>query len=233
MEVAILELLEGAKQAKGLTVILDIFRAFSVAAYVMGNGAEKIIPVGAVEDAYALKERYPSAVLMGERGGKPLPGFDFGNSPAQIEGVDFRGRVVIQTTGAGTQGVVNASGATEILGGSFPTAEALVRYIRRRRPETVSLVAMGTRGQVHSDEDTLCAEYIRAKLLGEPGRTMEEIRALLRDYPSAKKFFDPANQSWAPQRDFELCLPLESLPFLLRLTPDEETGRMVFRKVEV
>ena len=32
MEINILQLLEGAKQAKGLTVIIDVFRAFSVEA---------------------------------------------------------------------------------------------------------------------------------------------------------------------------------------------------------
>ena len=43
MEVTILQLLEGAKKSEGLAVIIDVFRAFSVACYVSGNGAKKII----------------------------------------------------------------------------------------------------------------------------------------------------------------------------------------------
>ena len=33
MEIRILELIEGAKKAEGLTVIIDVFRAFSLECY--------------------------------------------------------------------------------------------------------------------------------------------------------------------------------------------------------
>jgi 2-phosphosulfolactate phosphatase len=52
MDIEILHLIEGARQAKGLTVIIDVFRAFSTACYVIRNGASQIIPVGDVELAY-------------------------------------------------------------------------------------------------------------------------------------------------------------------------------------
>jgi 2-phosphosulfolactate phosphatase len=44
MHIDILDLIEGAKQAQGLTVIIDVFRAFSTACYVVRNGARQIIP---------------------------------------------------------------------------------------------------------------------------------------------------------------------------------------------
>ena len=52
MNINILQLIEGAKKAKGLTVVIDVFRAFSFEAYCLRLGAEKIIPVGVVEEAY-------------------------------------------------------------------------------------------------------------------------------------------------------------------------------------
>ena len=52
MQIEILDLIEGAKQARGLAVIIDVFRAFSTACYVVRNGAKEIIPVGNVELAY-------------------------------------------------------------------------------------------------------------------------------------------------------------------------------------
>ncbi|MDY3282464.1 2-phosphosulfolactate phosphatase [Dysosmobacter sp.] len=232
MIIRTLELLEGARRARGLTVIIDVFRAFSVASYVMGNGAREIIPVGDIQQAYDLKARFPEAVLIGERGGKKCPGFDYGNSPAEVLPVDFTGKTVIQTTGAGTQGVVNAAGADEILGGSFPMAGAILRYIRMRRPEEVSLVAMGTRGQVHSDEDTLFARYLTAHLQGTEAPTMEEIRAHLRHYPSAEKFFDP-QADWAPEQDFDLCLQADRFPFVLKLDCEPSTSQHCFRRVDV
>ena len=69
MNVQILQLIDGAKQARGLTVIIDVFRAFSVECYAMVRGAKNILPVGTIEEAFALKEKYPDAILVGERGG--------------------------------------------------------------------------------------------------------------------------------------------------------------------
>ena len=80
MNVQILELIDGAKAAKGLTVIIDVFRAMTVEAYVIENGAADLIPIGSVEEAYAYRQAHPGTLLMGERGGAMCPAFDFGNS---------------------------------------------------------------------------------------------------------------------------------------------------------
>ena len=84
MEIQILQLLEGARQARGLTVIIDVFRAFSTACYAVNKGVGPIYPVGNIEEAYALKEKNPEALLVGERNERPPEGFDFGNSPALL-----------------------------------------------------------------------------------------------------------------------------------------------------
>ena len=109
MEIQILQLIEGARAAQGLTVIIDVFRAFSVACYAFDAGVARIFPVGSVDEARALKRENPTWLLAGERGGARLEGFDFGNSPSEIEGVDLRGRTLIQATSAGTRGLVSAS----------------------------------------------------------------------------------------------------------------------------
>ena len=156
MEVKILHLLEGAKQAKGITVIIDVFRAFTVETYLSKNGAAKIIPVGDMQFAFDYKKDHPDAILCGERGGKIIDGFDYGNSPSQVEHVDFTGKTVIHTTSAGTQGIANATGADEIIAGNLVAAKAIARYIRAKNPEHVSLVCMGLAGGRQTDEDELC-----------------------------------------------------------------------------
>ena len=80
MNIKMLQLLEGARQATGVTVIIDVFRAFTVEAYAMSSGAKMIIPVGDKQVAYNLKVENPDYILIGERHGKILPGFDYGNS---------------------------------------------------------------------------------------------------------------------------------------------------------
>jgi hypothetical protein len=73
----------------------DVFRAFSSACYFFGNGAEMIIPVGDISKAYKLKKDFPDFILVGEREGKKPEGFDYGNSPSQIENVDFTGKTTL------------------------------------------------------------------------------------------------------------------------------------------
>ena len=221
MHIDILDLIEGAKQARGLTVIIDVFRAFSTACYVVRNGAEQIIPVGDVDLAYKLKKENPDSVLMGERQGKMLPGFDYGNSPTDIQTVDFAGRTVIQTTSAGTQGFANAKDADELISGSFVNAEAIVDYIRLKSPERLSLVCMGTWAVKPNDEDTLCAEYIAGRLNNRK-LDKKEIYRRLKESKTARIFFDPA-VTWAPETDFDLCLDIGLCDFVLkaeRMTDD-------------
>src|SRR3989304_3629795 len=139
MEIKILEYIEGAKKAEGLTVIIDVIRAFSLDCYLFKNGAEKIIPVGDINLARQLKKEHPDYILMGERNEQKPEGFDYGNSPTFIQNVDFTGKIVIQTTGAGTQGIVNAVKADEIITGSFVNAGAVAKYIKKQNPKKLSL----------------------------------------------------------------------------------------------
>lgn len=46
MDIQILHMIEGAKKAVGLTVVIDVFRAFSMEAYFLNKGAAKVIPIG-------------------------------------------------------------------------------------------------------------------------------------------------------------------------------------------
>ena len=54
MDVRVLELVEGAREARGLTVVIDVFRAFPLECYLFALGAKAIYPIGSVEEARAL-----------------------------------------------------------------------------------------------------------------------------------------------------------------------------------
>ena len=123
-------------------MIVDVFRAFTTAAFCIGAGAREIVLVRDHEQALAMKRADPTLFLTGEIEGRPIPGFDIGNSPSAIERLDLSGRRVVQRTSSGTQGVVAASGAEAIVLGSFVIAAATVRYLRERASD-VTVVAMG------------------------------------------------------------------------------------------
>ncbi len=220
MNIRILQMIEGAKEARGLTVVIDVFRAFSMEAYMMAQGAEKIIPIGDVDLAYRLKEENPDMILAGERHGKILPGFDVGNSPWELSKMDITGKTVVHTTSAGTQGIANAVGADEILGGSLVTARAVAEYIKRSGATEVSLVCMGLEALSETEEDTLCAEYIKSLLLGTEIDMEKEIENL--KLTSGAKFFDKAQNDVFPEPDFAMCTELDKFDFVLRLKTDDD-----------
>ena len=230
MNIKILQLIEGAKQATGLTVIIDVFRAFTVEAYLVNNGVEKIIPVGDKQIAYDYKEKYKDCILIGERRGIMLEGFDYGNSPTQIEKIDFSGKTVVHTTSSGTQGIANAKNAKEILTGSLINAKAIAEYIKMQNPEDVSLVCMGNGGESEAREDTLCAEYIKSLLEGKDLNLNYEIENLKNI--AGKRFFDPKLQDIFPERDFYLATELNKFNFVLKLEKDNE-GMNYIKRIDV
>ncbi len=228
MIIKVFDLLEGARNATGLTVIIDVFRAFSTACYAFGYGAKKIIPVGLIDEAFRLKEEHPEYLLMGERNEIKPPGFNYGNSPSQLPSSGLEGKTIIHTTSSGTQGIEAATGATEILTGSFVNAGAIVNYIRSKNPGQVSLVCMGYACEYPTDEDTLCAHYISNALQNLP-MVFTDMVEVIRE-GSGNRFFDQTKQDWAPQEDFNLCLNLDRFNFVLKV---EKNGNGSYlRKVE-
>ncbi|MGB5103877.1 MAG: 2-phosphosulfolactate phosphatase [Steroidobacteraceae bacterium] len=215
MQIDCLDHVAGSQAARGIAVVIDVFRAFSVAPHAFDRGASRVLPAGEIEEAVELGRRFPGAVLAGERHARRLEGFDAGNSPTEIRALDLRGRVLVHTSHAGTQGLMNASGADEVLTGAFVNISAVCRYIQRRSPARVSLVRMGHEARERCAEDDLYAECLRLMLLGEAA-PLAEVRDLLRDAPAAVKFFDPACD-WAPRTDFDYCTEVDRFDFVLRL----------------
>jgi 2-phosphosulfolactate phosphatase len=228
MILRVLDGIEGAKQATGITLVIDVFRAFSTICYVAAKDPHEIRPVATVEEALALKAENPSWIVIGEVGAQKVEGFDFGNSPAEVEHADFKGKTVVHRTSAGVQGLTSAAQAGRIFAVSFLNADATVAHVLELRPETVSIVPMGESGIEPNPEDDLCAEYLRRLLRREepPVRTDAELQKRLRHVWTADKFFNPACP-WAPERDFELCTRLRSHPVVLEAVQGGDGLRLV------
>lgn len=218
MNVRVTRFVDGAREATGHAVIVDVFRAFTTAAFCVAAGAREIVLVADHEQALALRREDPSLFLTGEIGGRPIPGFDVANSPSAIERLDLTGRRVVQRTSSGTQGVVAATGARGIALGSFVTAQATVDHLRRIGDD-VTIVAMGHNALAEADEDELCARYLEALLRGE--RPAPPTVFLEGDH-AAEGWPD-----WFPRRDAELACQVDRFDFALPVA--RENGLLVAR----
>jgi 2-phosphosulfolactate phosphatase len=224
MKVEIANLEQGARQARGIAVIIDVFRAFTTAAHAFERGAKEILMLGDGDTALALKASGRADLCMGEAEGRKVDGFDFGNSPHAVSQADLSGKVLAQKTSNGTRGLLAATGAEEIYTGAFVTAAATVRCIRARGPETVCIVAMGA-AERPAAEDEVCALYHRALLQGlSPDK--EALRTLV------ASLVPPANQQLVasgdyPPEDRDLALAADSKNFAIRVVTED--GMLVAR----
>lgn len=229
-EVRILQLVEGAKQARGLTVVIDVCRSFTNSPYLVSKGIEEIYPVSTVEEAFELKKLMPDAIVVGEVGGHKVGGFDFGNSPSESLAVlKIETKRAIYRSSAGTQGLVSATNADELLAGSFVCANAIVRYVQKICPDVVSLVCMGTLAEREAIEDTTCAEYIRAKIFDQEV-DLDALFQRIWESETGEKFRDP-KRPHMPEQDLKLCLQVDVFGFILRCKTRQP--RLCMEKVDV
>jgi 2-phosphosulfolactate phosphatase len=181
-----------ADSARGVVVVIDVLRAFTVSAYALAGGARELLLVRGVEEALTLRdEAHPDALLAGEVGGRLIPGFDLNNSPARMQSADVRDRLIIQRTGAGTQGAVNARHASRLLVASLVNARATAAYAAQLAAEVGAdqITLTPTAGPFEDGgrqtiEDEACADYLEALLTGRDDRdavlahTIERINAV-------------------------------------------------------
>lgn len=113
-----------------IVVIIDVFRATSTIATALYNGAEKIIPVAAVEDCILIGKKL-NAITAGERDGKIIPGLQHGNSPAEYFREFIEGKTLVLTTTNGTRLLHLAidRNASEVVTGSFPNLSAVCDHL--------------------------------------------------------------------------------------------------------
>lgn len=202
-------------EATSTVVVIDVVRAFTTAAYAFAAGAQTIILAGAVEEALALRQRFPDAWVMGEVGGLPVEGFDFSNSPTELAGQDLTGRRLIQRTSAGTQGVVRSNRAETLLAASFACAGATARYIIDLQPESVTFVITGLRPEGWGDEDAACADYIEALLMGKQPDVQPFLQRV-RQSLAGKIFADPGQPEF-PVSDLDYCTDVDRFVFAMRV----------------
>lgn len=245
-------LLAGARQAKGIAVVIDVMRAFTCAAFMTHLGSAKIILLSEPEAVLELK-RGKDYLAVGEVGGKRVPGFDLGNSPSHIVGAGhdfFAGRTVAQRTSAGVIGAVAAarlasrggpgdqmaSGpgghlVTGLILGSYVTAGAIARYIHRLSPPpgVVSLVAMGNAGTQVTPDDEACADYLEHLLTGKAYDHIAALRRII-EHECTQKFL-LGDRPHFPPADPVYCLQRDLFDFVLVAAPED--GQLVARRVDV
>jgi len=124
----------GAEQVsarRAVCVIVDALRASATTAALLQAGAREIAVVEQVQEAFELGAVTPGAVLVGERGGPKVPGFDLGNSPAGFPAEAVAGRTVVFSSSNCSRCCVGAREAAATFLGTVVTATAVTEALTR------------------------------------------------------------------------------------------------------
>ncbi|BFO18005.1 2-phosphosulfolactate phosphatase [Streptomyces sp. KM77-8] len=195
--------------------MIDVMRAFTVAAWAFDRGAEKIVLARSLDEALALKSRHPDWVAL--KDGAPAPGFDTVNSPGLLRTSDLGGRTVVQKTTAGTTGALAVREASLVLCAGFVVAEATARLLRARGCDSVTFVVTGEDGR--ADEDLACAQYIARRATGaetDPAGFLRRAAASRAAAELARGVREGAHPD-----DVALCLELDRFPFAMVAAPED------------
>lgn len=213
--------LDNCHTATGIVLIIDVLRAFSTAAYAFSRGAKEIRLVSGVQEALDLKSQIPNAKAMGEVGGLPPEGFDFGNSPTRILEHDLTGVTLVQRTGAGTQGAVRSVNAEVMLATSFVVAQATMDYVLRLKPGEITFVITGGMG---NDEDVACADFLEKQVTGQEVEAESYIK---RVYASRDALEHMPDHPQFPKADLDYCSRIDAFDFAMPIV--RENGNLIMK----
>ena len=210
-------------------VVIDVLRAFTFVPWLLARGAGRILAVDTAARAMALRDGVngdgsgpvPDALLAGESGGRPLDGFDLGNSPSEVAGLDLDGRPVVHRTTAGTQGLVRCQDSPLLLAASFVTAAATARKLRAAGVDRVTYVITGASHGRDGDEDLACAELIAARVAGDDPDPASYL-ARVAGSDAGRGFLASDAPDWLPAVDVDLACEVDRFDVALVARPVTE-----------
>jgi 2-phosphosulfolactate phosphatase len=232
-----------ASQARGVVIAIDVIRAFTVASYAFAGGARKLWLVRSVEEAQTLRERAEAMgainrslldtinrpplgainrpLLAGEVGGRLIPGFDLNNSPSLMASTNVRDRIIIQRTGAGTQGAVDAANAAQLLLCALTNARATALYVTKLAAASDGIITLLPTGTYRTEdngwnEDELCADYLEA-LLTRPAQAPDILTKGITYLHTTGRFHRfQAGDSDMPIEDIAAILAVDRFSFAMQ-----------------
>jgi 2-phosphosulfolactate phosphatase len=218
--------LQMAPDSQDTVVVIDVLRSFTTAAVALARGARAVYPVEGVAAAAAMLARVPRPVSVGAiGGGDPVPGFDFGNSPAALMRAELAGKSIVLSTAAGVRGLQRFRRVRNLYAASLVCARATAAAIRASGAREVCFVITGEWVDRDGDEDIACADYIEA-LLHDERTAAETFAARVRNSDFGRRF---AAGTWPnlPLADLDIAAAADRFDFAMPVRLENE--RLVIR----
>lgn len=196
-----------------VTVVIDAFRAFATACYVLERKPKQYIYAPKSSTLKRLAADCSEYFFIGKNEIGADIKYDIPNSPTRVTESNITGRCILHRSEAGAKGLLNAADADVVLAASFVNAEATVRYLRKLKQPDITIVPMGFEGNIPSIEDDICAAYITGLINGQA----IDIKPYMRDFREGPGACFFGTDQWQyPQADFNRCTQINCFDFAIR-----------------
>ena len=108
-------------------MVIDVLRATTTISWALKNGAESIQVFADLDllKESAFKWKAGERVMLGERGGNKIEGFDLGNSPLSVTNEVVNGKRLFMSTTNGTKSLQKVQHAKHLFAMGLPNRRAV------------------------------------------------------------------------------------------------------------
>lgn len=203
--------------AEDAVIVVDAVRSGATLAVIATNGNPIIYLAASAREALEHRDHErPHAWAGGELDGLPLPGFEFGNSPREVAGMEFGGREIVFGTVNGPRAARMAATAKHVSMASFLNLTAAAERAAATDPETAKIICAGSHRRFALD-DAVCAGAIAKKLVEMGGEAEDSALAAIaladkyEDLPAMLRISDSGRRLMAIglEADLDFCAQVD------------------------
>ena len=167
-----------------IAVVIDVLRATTTISWALRNGADSIQVFADLDllKESAMKWRADNRLMLGERGGKKIEGFDLGNSPLSVTKKVVCGKRLFMSTTNGTKSLNKVQYVKHLFAMGLPNRRAVAEKIISLQSNNILILGSGWEGS-YSLEDSLAAgalaSYLKKNCNFEINIMNDELQAAL------------------------------------------------------
>ena len=165
-----------------IAVVIDVLRATTTISWALKNGADSIQVFADLDllKESAIKWKAEERLMLGERGGKMIEGFDLGNSPLSVTKEKVKGKRLFMSTTNGTRSLRKVQNVEYLFAMALPNRKVIAERIMSLDKKNVLILGSGWEGS-YSLEDSLAAGalafYIKENFIHEVNISNDELQA--------------------------------------------------------
>jgi len=128
-----------------VAVVIDVLRATTTISWALKNGADSILVFADLDllKESAIKWQSEKRLMLGERGGKKIEGFDLGNSPLSVTKKVVNGKRLFMSTTNGTKSLQKVQNAKHLFAMGLPNRKAVAEKIISLKSQNVLILGSG------------------------------------------------------------------------------------------